>query len=93
MSANYLPKDQFNKHGCAIFNEVVSKTIVQELLDKSSQIPNIGYKNEQPFWSFLYVSGCRDVFKKIALKGYFPKLAAYLIGVKQVHLLFDQMYG
>lgn len=78
-------------YGFGVFREKVSLALITEMYKEYQSIKAAEYLKQSSFWHFRHLSMKSPLFQSIALSGYFPKLAASLIGVPKVRLLFDQI--
>ncbi|MEM7796843.1 MAG: phytanoyl-CoA dioxygenase family protein, partial [Cyanobacteria bacterium P01_C01_bin.118] len=91
MKINLEPEESYSRYGFRIFREKVSLVLIIEMYKEYQSIAEAEYLKQNPFWHFRHLSIRSPLFQSIALSGYFPKLAASLIGVPSVRLLFGQV--
>ena len=91
MKISFDPEESYSKYGFGIFREKVSPALITEMYKEYRSITEAEYLKQSPFWHFRHLSHRSRLFQSVALSGYFPKLAASLIGVPTVRLLFDQV--
>ena len=91
MKISFEPEESYSRYGFGVFREKVSLALIAEMYKEYQSIEEAEYLKKSPFWYFRHLSVRSPLFQSIALSGYFPKLAASLIGVPAVRLLFDQV--
>ena len=90
MDTSIEPEQHYAKHGYAVFRDQLSPALVADLTHEYRKVPETSYLLEPHFRSYRHVSQHSELFRSLALRGFFPQLAAALIGVPAVRLLFDQ---
>ena len=91
MTISLEPEENYSRYGFGVFREEVSVALIAEMYREYQSIAEAEYLKVSPFWHFRHLSHRSRLFQSIALSDYFPKLAASLIGVPSVRLLFDQV--
>lgn len=84
-------REAFRTRGYACLPRVVEDGLLDELRAVYAALPAEQYLQQRYFWSARHLSAEHDAFRRTGQGGAFPRIAASLLGVPRLRLLFDQI--
>ena len=84
-------REAFRTWGYACLPRVVENGLLDELRAVHAALPAERYLQQRYFWSARHLSAEHDAFRRLGQEGAFPRIAAALLDVPRLRLLFDQI--